>query len=156
MKRVAVFPGSFDPVTQGHYRLVVDALELFDHIIVALGVNTSKTCMFSSTQRLGFLEKTFQHLDKVTVDSFEGLTIDFCQAQNAQFILRGLRNTQDFEYEKSIAQMNKKMNAQIDTVFLMASQDNQALSSSILRELIKNNKNVDPFLPEHLSYEDLC
>ena len=146
-KRIAVFPGSFDPITKGHYEVIKKAAGLFDEIIVAMGTNTSKKYLFSDSKRFELLESSFRSMGNITPMRFDGLTIDFCRSQKARYILRGLRNGIDFEYERSIADMNKSMAPEIETVFLITDPDYSAISSSIVRELIKNKTDVAQFLP---------
>lgn len=147
MSRIAVFPGSFDPITIGHYAIVEKALPLFDKIIIAVGTNTSKKYMYDASKRLALVQDAFSKMVNVEVKAFEGLTVDFCKAENAQFILRGLRNNIDFEYEKPIAEVNQKLLPGLETIFLITDSEHSCISSSIVRELIKNNSNVDQFLP---------
>lgn len=147
MSRIAVFPGSFDPITIGHYSIVQKALPLFDKIIIAVGTNTSKNYLFDADKRLALVQQAFKSMKGVEVLAFEGLTVDFCKAHNAQFIVRGLRNNIDFEYEKPIAEINKTLLSNLETIFLITDAEHSCVSSSIVRELIKNNSNVDQFLP---------
>lgn len=151
MNRVAVFPGSFDPVTIGHYDLVARAVPLFDKIIVALGVNSEKKSLFTQEQRLIQLQQAFASFDKVVVDSYSGLTVDYCKKSGANYIIRGLRSNVDFEYEKNIAQMNKSMIDRIETIFLACSPAYAAINSSIVREIYKNKGNIEQFLPVGVS-----
>ncbi len=147
MNRIAVFPGSFDPVTKGHEEIVRRSLPLFDTIIVAIGRNTSKSSMFPLEQRKQWLMDTFQDEPRVQVIELEGLTVDFCREHDAQFILRGVRNGGDFEYERSIAQMNKAMYPAMETVLLFSDPSMAAINSTIVREIIKNKGDVSQFLP---------
>jgi pantetheine-phosphate adenylyltransferase len=147
MSRIAVFPGSFDPITIGHYSIVEKALPLFDKIIIAVGTNTSKKYLFDANKRLAFTQKAFSQMTNVEVKAFKGLTVDFCKEENANFLLRGLRNNIDFEYEKPIAEVNQKLLPGLETIFLITDSEYSCVSSSIVRELIKNNSNVDQFLP---------
>ena len=147
MSRIAVFPGSFDPITIGHYSIVEKALPLFDKIIIAVGTNTSKKYLFDADKRLALTKSAFSKLPKVEVKEFDGLTVDFCKTENAQFLLRGLRNNIDFEYEKPIAEINKILQPGLETIFLITDSQHSCVSSSIVRELIKNKSNVDQFLP---------
>lgn len=147
MSRIAVFPGSFDPITIGHYAIVEKALPLFDKIIIAVGTNTSKKYLFDAAKRLSLVQDAFSKMEKVEVKAFEGLTVDLCKAEKAQFLLRGLRNNIDFEYEKPIAEINQKLLPGLETIFLITDSEFNCVSSSIVRELIKNNSNVDQFLP---------
>ena len=148
MKRVAVFPGSFDPITKGHEEIVRRAAAMFDEIIVAIGSNTSKTYLFSENLRRQWATATFADLPNVRVEFFQGLTVDFCKINRANFILRGIRNSVDFEYEMSIAHMNKAMSIEVETVFLAADTQWVSLSSTIVREIIKNKGQVSQFLPK--------
>ncbi|MDG1849833.1 MAG: pantetheine-phosphate adenylyltransferase [Flavobacteriales bacterium] len=146
MKRIAFFPGSFDPISRGHEDIVLRALPLFDEIIVALGVNTAKTYMYSAEQRLEWIKKTFVDYPKVKVVSYQGLTIKACEKHKANFILRGLRNSNDYEYEKSIALMNQEMAPNIETLYLNTAPKWAAISSTSIRDIIKNQGNAEPFL----------
>ncbi len=150
MSKIAVFPGSFDPITIGHYAIIQKAIPLFDKIIVAVGTNTSKKYLFDAQKRLEMVEQSFLNSPSIEVKAFEGLTVDFCKQENAQFLLRGLRNNIDFEYEKPIAEMNKKLESNLETVFMITDSELSCVSSSIVRELIKNNANVEQFLPPHV------
>ena len=134
MKRF-VFPGSFDPITIGHQEIIERALPLCDELIIAVGENSDKRNMFPIEDRIKFIEKTNKKNSKVIVESYEGLTIDFCKKVNADSLLRGLRNPADFEFEKSVAQMNRKLSG-IETVFLLTSADHSFISSSIVREIM--------------------
>lgn len=150
MERIAVFPGSFDPITKGHEDLILRASSLFDKVIVAIGVNSSKKSHFSTSQRLAFIEQTFVTKPNISVDTFEGLTIDYCKTMNAHFILRGLRNTLDFDYEKSIAQLNSQLAPDIETFFLATSAEFSGINSTIVREIISNGGDVSMFLPTNV------
>jgi pantetheine-phosphate adenylyltransferase len=147
MKRTAVFPGSFDPVTKGHESVIRRAIPLFDEIIVAIGKNSTKASMFTLEQRMEWISKCFKDENKIRVVAYDGLTVDFCKKENAAFILRGLRSGIDFEYEKSIAQMNKGLNPGIETVFLMTDPEYAAVQSTIIREIIKNGGDYRAFVP---------
>ncbi|MBN3662665.1 MAG: pantetheine-phosphate adenylyltransferase, partial [Ornithobacterium rhinotracheale] len=142
MKRIAVFPGSFDPITLGHCDIINRALPLFDKIIVAIGQNSGKNYMFSLEKRKQFLEETFKDYPNIEIDTYEGLTVDYCLRKKANFILRGLRNPADFEFEKAIAHTNRALTKQqLETVFLLTSSGKSYISSSIVRDVIKNNGN---------------
>jgi pantetheine-phosphate adenylyltransferase len=146
MKR-ALFPGSFDPITLGHYDIIKRGVKLFDEVIVAIGVNSEKKYMFSLEERKRFLEESFKDEPKVKVVTYKGLTIDFCKVVKAQFILRGLRNPADFEFEKAIAHTNRKL-SKIETVFLLTAARTSYISSSIVREVIRNNGDYTVLVPD--------
>ncbi|MBU2941025.1 pantetheine-phosphate adenylyltransferase [Lacinutrix sp. C3R15] len=146
MKR-ALFPGSFDPITNGHYDIIKRGVKLFDEVIVAIGVNSEKKYMFSLEDRKRFLEEAFKDEPKVKVVTYKGLTIDFCKEIKAQFILRGLRNPADFEFEKAIAHTNRKL-SKIETVFLLTAARTSFISSSIVREVIRNNGDYTVLVPD--------
>jgi pantetheine-phosphate adenylyltransferase len=145
MKR-AVFPGSFDPITLGHVDIIQRALPLFDEIIVAIGTNAAKKYMWSLDVRLALIESAFAHNPKVKVKAYTGLTADFCKDEEAQFILRGLRNTSDFNYEQTIAQANAKVNG-VDSVMMICSPEYSHISSSIVRDIARNGGNIDSLIP---------
>src|SRR5690606_625604 len=148
--RIAVFPGSFDPVTLGHYDIVERATPLFDKIIIAIGQNSQKKYMFSLEQRKEFIQKTFKDFPNVEVDSFEGLTIDYCQSKKVNFILRGLRNPADFEFEKAIAQTNRTLthDNKVETIFLLTSAGKSSMSSSLVREIISFKGHYELLVPD--------
>ena len=145
MKR-AVFPGSFDPITLGHCDIINRGTELFDELIIAIGENLSKNYLFSLEQRKAFIENTFSDNKKIKVFIYSGLTTDFCKKVKANYILRGLRNSSDFEYENSIAQTNKKT-GEIETIFFLSSPEKSFISSSIVREIIKHNGKFEDLVP---------
>ncbi|MCH9660000.1 MAG: pantetheine-phosphate adenylyltransferase [Bacteroidetes bacterium] len=146
MKRIAVFPGSFDPITLGHVDIIERALPLFDEIIVAIGVNAAKKYMWTLDERVALLNKTFAAHDKVKIDTYTGLTASFCKEQRAQYILRGLRNAIDFSYEQTIAQANDKVNG-VDSVFLICSPEYSHISSSIVRDIARNKGDYSTLVP---------
>ena len=146
----AVFPGSFDPITLGHIDIVKRGMKIFDEIIIAIGDNTDKKYMFSKEKRVEFVEKTFSNYDKIKIDSYGGLTADFCKKNNAEFMIRGLRNPSDFEFEKSIALTNREMTG-IETIFFLTSPKNSFISSSIVRDLIRNKGDYKLFIPKGIT-----
>ena len=146
MKR-AVFPGSFDPFTLGHMDIVVRGTTIFDEVIVGIGANSEKQYMFSLNQRKDFIEKCFADQPKVRIVSYEGMTIDFCREIGANYILRGVRNNGDFEFEKAIARTNRKL-PEIETVFLLTSASTSFISSSIVREIIRNKGDYTQLVPD--------
>ena len=143
----AVFPGSFDPLTLGHCDIIDRSINLFDEIIVGIGINSSKKCMFSLNERKKFINTQYINESKIKVMEYEGLTVDFCKKVSADFILRGLRNPADFEFEKAIAQTNHKL-TEIDTVFFLTTAKNSYISSSIVREVIANNGDYTKLVPD--------
>lgn len=142
----AIFPGSFDPITLGHYDIIERGVTLFDELIIAIGVNASKKYMFSLEERKKFIEDSFKHEPKIKVVTYEGLTVDFCQKNDVEFILRGLRNPADFEFEKAIAHTNRDL-APIETVFLLTAASTSYISSSIVRDVIRNNGDYTKLVP---------
>ena len=144
--RRAVFPGSFDPITLGHVDIIKRALPLFDEIIIAIGVNAEKKYMWSLEERKSFIEKTFAKETKIKVKTYSGLTVHFCQAEKADFILRGLRNTSDFTYEQSIAQTNVAMSG-IESVCLVSSPSLSNISSTIVRDVKRNGGDIGQMVP---------
>ena len=146
MKRY-VFPGSFDPITLGHQDIIHRVLPMCDELIIAVGENLDKKYMYTIKERLDFINKTHSKEVKIKVKSFKGLTIDFCKSVEATAIIRGLRNPADFEFEKSIAQMNRRLSG-IETLFLLTAADYSYISSSIVREIIKNNGDYSSLVPD--------
>ena len=142
----AIFPGSFDPITNGHFDIIKRGISLFDEVIVAIGINADKKYMFSLEDRKRFIEEAFQNEPKVKVITYEGLTIDLCRKENAQFILRGLRNPADFEFEKAIAHTNRKL-SKIETIFLLTAANTSYISSSIVRDVIRNGGDYTVLVP---------
>ena len=143
----AVFPGSFDPITIGHLDIVKRGIKIFDEIIIAIGDNTDKKYLFSKEKRVEFVERTFSDYDKVKIESYNGLTVDFCRKNNIEFMIRGLRNPADFEFEKSIALTNREMTG-IETIFFLTSPENSFISSSIVRDLIRKKGDYKLFIPK--------
>lgn len=145
--KTAVFPGSFDPITVGHVELVRRAVPLFDKIVVAVGVNSQKKYLFPLDQRLTWLREVFADEPTVEVGSFEGLTAHYCQSIGARYLLRGLRNSSDFDYEKTISQLNEIVGDGLETIFLISQPAYSHISSTIVREIIKGGGDASPFLP---------
>jgi len=146
MKR-AIFPGSFDPITLGHVDIINRALPLFDEIIIAIGINADKKYMFSLEERVNFIKENYKNEPKIKVETYQGLTIDFCKKTDVDFILRGLRNPADFEFEKAIAQTNRKLSG-IETVFLLTSAETAFMSSSIVRDVYSHGGDISIFVPK--------
>ena len=143
----AVFPGSFDPITLGHFDIIKRSVSLFDEVVVAIGINAEKKYMFSLEDRKKFIEDSFKNLPKVSVITYEGLTIDLCTQIKAEFIVRGLRNPADFEFEKAIAHTNRRL-SKIETVFLLTAANTSYISSSIVRDVIRNGGEYGLLVPE--------
>jgi pantetheine-phosphate adenylyltransferase len=146
----ALFPGSFDPFTIGHESVVRRALNLFDKIIIAIGYNTNKMGYFSLEQRVTWIKEVFEGEEKVEVDTYECLTVDFCIEKEAKFILRGLRTSADFEYERAIGHMNRSMHPEIETVFFLTQSEHTHITSTIVRDIIKYGGDASIFLPEKI------
>lgn len=152
MERITVFPGSFDPVTRGHESIIRRALPLFDKIIIGIGENGEKKSFFPIERRIVWLNEIFGNEPKIRILTYTGLTIDLCRRKNARFILRGLRTSADFEFERSIGQVNKLMYPEIDTVFLLSAPEYASVSSSIVRDIIRNGGDVTQFIPEGIIF----
>lgn len=148
MKKIAVFPGSFDPITLGHESIVRRALPLFDEIIIAIGENSNKKNQFDVETRSQWINKVFEGEKKISVKQYKGLTVDFCKSQNASFILRGLRTSADFEFERVIAQMNKAMFSDIETIFILSQPEYSAIASSVVRDILRNGGDAAQFVPK--------
>jgi pantetheine-phosphate adenylyltransferase len=146
MSRTALFPGSFDPVTVGHVEVISRSLELFDKIIVGVGHNATKNYMFPLQDRVQWIRESFQNVPQVEVETYTGLTIEFCKKVGARFILRGLRTSADFEFERSIAQMNHYLDNGIETIFLLSSPQFSPVSSTIVRDIIRNGGDASAFV----------
>ena len=151
MIKKAIFPGSFAPFTKGHQSVVVRALPLFDEVVIALGSNSKKEEYFSTEERLTWIKEVFKNEAKVSVERYEGLTVDFCEKIGAGFIIRGLRNSSDFKYEKGICQMNRSMKKNIDTIFIVTEPEVSHISSTIVRDIIKNGGDVSQFVPKGIN-----
>lgn len=147
MDRIALFPGSFDPITLGHVDIIERALPLFDEIIIAIGINSAKKYMFTLEQRISWIEEAFKDEPKIKVVTYTGLTVDFAKTSGANFLLRGLRNPADFEFEKAIAQANRQLVPTLETVFLLTSARYAYISSSIVREVYLHGGDYAEFVP---------
>lgn len=145
----AVFPGSFDPITLGHTDVIDRALTLFDHIIIAVGINVDKKYMFDVDKRVEMIRAVYGDHPRISIESYRGLTVDYCKRKQADFILRGLRNPQDFEFEKAIAQTNRKLGG-IETVFFLTGIETSHISSSIVRDILRNGGRVDQLVPPQI------
>ena len=154
MKKTAVFPGSFDPLTIGHEAIVRRALALFDEIIIAVGANALKKSFYSVETRKKMINKVFQNEPRVKVDHYEGLTVDYCKKNGADFILRGLRTAADFEFERAIAQVNKVMAPDIESVFILTVPEHSHINSTIVRDIIRSGGNASRFVPASLNLKD--
>jgi len=152
MKKTAVFPGSFDPITKGHLDLIFRAAKLFDTLFVAIGVHAEKQTMFSLENRLKFLQAACQTCPNIQIHSYQGLTVDFCKLLNATYLVRGIRNEADFRYEYDIAQINKMLNSNVETVFLLSAPQYAHISSSTVREIIRNHGDYQQFIPENIKF----
>lgn len=154
MSKIAIFPGSFDPITKGHELVVNRALPLFDQIIIAVGSNSQKKNLFPVEKRIQWIKDTFAGESKVSVRTYSGLTVDFAESTGASFILRGLRTSADFEFERAIAQMNKAMKPGIETIFLLTTPELSAITSTIVRDIINNGGDASAFVPEKVKLKN--
>jgi len=145
--KIAVFPGSFDPITKGHQDIIERALPLFDKIIVAIGQNSAKKYLFTLEQRTEFIKLTFNNNPKIEILAYNGLTVNFCKSVNANYIVRGIRNSADYMYENAIAQMNKAMESNIETIYIPTIPELSAINSTIVRDILINGGNVEQFVP---------
>jgi pantetheine-phosphate adenylyltransferase len=150
MQRICLFPGTFDPVTLGHIDIINRSLPLFDKVIVGIGMNAAKNPMFSAAQRKAWFEQIYNDQPKVEAAIYDGLTVKFCQEIGAQFILRGIRYVSDFEYEKTIADANRTMDRAIETIFLTGEPKYTSVASTIVRDILRNNGDASPFLPQEV------
>lgn len=148
MSRIALFPGSFDPITIGHVDVITRSLDLFDKIIIGVGNNTTKSYMFPLQDRVQWIRNSFNDYPQVTVESYNGLTVEFCKKIQARYILRGLRSSADFEFERSIAQMNHYLERGIETVFILSSPQYTPVSSTIVRDIIRHGGDAAPFVAD--------
>lgn len=149
--KIAVFPGSFDPITIGHVSLIRRAIPLFDKIIIGIGINTSKNKLYTLDQRIGWINKVFENEITVEVQKFDGLTVDFCRDIGASYIIRGLRNASDFDYEKTIAQLNHELNSDIETMFFISRPKYSHISSTIVREIIRVKGDASSLVPKEVN-----
>ena len=149
-RKIAIYPGSFDPFTLGHRDIVNRTLQFVDHVVIGIGVNSTKSNLFSIDERIMMVSKVFETYNNVSVLSYDGLTVDFVKQQKGNILIRGIRNVSDFEYERNIADMNWVLE-KVETVILLANPKYSSLSSSIVRELIKHKKDISQFLPEELN-----
>ncbi|WP_345084992.1 pantetheine-phosphate adenylyltransferase [Nemorincola caseinilytica] len=152
MERICLFPGTFDPITLGHIDVVERAVSMFDKLIIGVGINSTKQPMFSVEQRVGWIGEIFSHDKRIEVMGYEGLTVDICHKLKAQYILRGIRYIADFEYEKAIADMNRMLAPDVETVFLTCSPAYSTISSTLVRDVIRNGGNARLFLPPQVRY----
>ncbi|MBK8685200.1 MAG: pantetheine-phosphate adenylyltransferase [Bacteroidetes bacterium] len=148
--RIAVFPGTFDPITRGHEDIIRRAAPLFDQLIVGIGVNSSKQPMFELAQRIQWIKDVFQDEIRVKVDSYEGLTVEYCKKVQANYIIRGVRSVGDFEYERAIADMNHMLSAHIETIFFACAPQYSSYSSTIVRDVIRNKGDYSKFIPQSI------
>jgi len=154
MERVAIFPGSFDPFTVGHESVVKRAIPLFDKIVIMIGFNANKRSFFPIEKRLKWINEVFKDEPKVTVESHEGLTVDFCKKVNAQYILRGLRTSADFEFERAIAQVNRAMIPEVESVFLLTIPEHSPINSTIVRDIIRSGGDASRFVPSAINLKN--
>jgi pantetheine-phosphate adenylyltransferase len=148
MKRIAVFPGSFDPITNGHESVIRRAAPLFDKIIVAIGYNSQKQGFFDIETRKAMIDATFADCENVISDSYTGLTVNYCKKIHAKYLLRGLRTAADFEFERSIGQINKQLDEGIETIFMLTEPEHTPISSSIIRDILRHGGNASKFVPK--------
>lgn len=151
MKKIAVFPGSFDPVTKGHENIVRRSAPLFDELIVAIGINADKKAYFPIEKRVEWLEMVFTDLKNVRIDSYAGLTVDYCARIGANYILRGLRTSADFEFERSVGQVNRMLQPQLEIVFMLTPPELTPVNSSIVRDIHRNGGDISLFVPKQVS-----
>ena len=150
MEKLAVFPGSFDPITIGHVDIINRGLPLFDKIIIGIGINSQKKYLFPLEKRIDWVKKIYEFEPKISIESYTGLTIKFCESRHAQFILRGIRSAGDFEFEKAVSQTNRVLNRQVETIFILANPSLSSVSSSIVRDVIVNGGDAKAFIPEEI------
>ena len=151
MSKIAIFPGSFAPFSVGHQSIVDRSLPLFDKIVIAIGINSEKNQYFSIEERMGWIRAIYGKNHKIEVKRYEGLTVDFCKKEKANYIVRGLRDSHDFKFEKNIAQMNKELNTNIETIFIITPPELSHISSSLIRDIIKNGGDAQKFVPKEIN-----
>lgn len=154
MKKIAVFPGSFDPFTIGHEGIVLRALGLFDEIIIAVGANAIKKSYYPLSVRKEMISKVFQNEPRISIDHYEGLTVDFCRRNGANFLLRGLRTAADFEFERAIAQVNRALTPEVESVFLLTIPEHTPINSTIVRDIIRSGGDASRFVPSAINLKD--
>jgi len=154
MKKIAVFPGSFDPFTIGHEGIVRRALSLFDEIIIAVGANALKKSYYPLEVRKEMIGKVFKNEPRIRVDHYEGLTVDFCRNNGAGYLLRGLRTSADFEFERAIAQINKMLTSEVESVFLLTIPEHTSINSTIIRDIIRSGGDASRFVPAAINLKD--
>lgn len=152
MQRTCLFPGTFDPITKGHVDVIRRSIGLFDKLVIGVGINSSKAPMFTAEQRCGWIKDIFKDEPKIEVTSYSGLTINYCKEIGANFIMRGIRYIADFEYEKAIADMNRMLSPEIETIFLTCAPEYSTISSTLVRDVIRNNGNVSLFVPGEVKF----
>lgn len=153
MKRICLFPGTFDPVTRGHVDIIQRTVNLFDKLVIGVGINSSKQPMYTTEQRTAWIREIFKDDPRVEVEGYSGLTIDYCRKINANYILRGIRYVSDFEYEKAIADMNRMLAPDIETIFLTCSPLYSTISSTLVRDVIRNGGDVSQFVPDEVKWK---
>ncbi|MEH3115128.1 pantetheine-phosphate adenylyltransferase [Pedobacter terrae] len=146
--KIALFPGSFDPITIAHVNILQRATPLFDKIVVGIGLNSAKQNFLSAEQRLQILQTVFKDYENIEIQTYEGLTVDFCRKINATYMVRGIRSAADFEYERAIAQINQTMMPEVETILLLSKPEYSAISSTIVRDILRNHGDVSPFVPK--------
>jgi pantetheine-phosphate adenylyltransferase len=152
MERICLFPGTFDPITKGHVDVIERSVSLFDKLVIGIGTNSSKQPMFTVEQRCDWIREIFKNEKRIEVTGYNGLTIEYCKQIGAKYILRGIRYISDFEYEKAIADMNRMLSPDIETIFLTCSPEYSTISSTLVRDVIRNNGNVSLFIPAEVKF----
>ncbi|HLO71045.1 MAG TPA: pantetheine-phosphate adenylyltransferase [Flavipsychrobacter sp.] len=152
MQRICLFPGTFDPITLGHVDVIKRSVSLFDKMIIAIGKNSQKAPMFTIEQRIEWIEEIFKDYPQISVTSYSGLTINFCKEVGAQYMIRGIRYISDFEYEKAIADMNRMLMPEVETLFLTCAPEYSTISSTIVRDVIRNNGDVSKIVPKEVRF----